>query len=347
MNRRHAFIQLILVRLREFCREPQAIFWVYGFPIILAVVLGMAFANAESPPPVVDVQGQDDQTDVRELVRVLKAHDFKVRVCPESECKQRLRTGETSLYLIPGTKGPTYVFDPTRAEGVLARRWVDDVLAREWLGEKAPPVSEIKTAEKGNRYIDFLLPGLMGLNIMGGGMWGVGFLIVDMRVKKLFKRFLATPMNRADFLWAILTARMVFIFPEMLTLLLVGWLGFGVPIYGSPLTLTLVILMGALAFDGIGLLIACRVEKLETVSGLMNLVMLPMWLASGTFFSARRFPDFLQPLIQALPLTPLNDALRAVMLEGAGVVDVGRQLAILGGWTVISFVLALRWFKWR
>jgi ABC-type multidrug transport system permease subunit len=347
MNRRHAFIQLVLVRLREFCREPQAIFWVYGFPIILAVSLGMAFTSAEPPPPVVDVQGRADETDVRELVRVLEAHKFKVSVHPEEACRQRLRTGETALYLVPGPKGPTYVYDPTRAEGVLARRWVDEVLVRARCGEHAPPVSEVTISERGNRYIDFLLPGLMGLNIMGGGMWGVGFLIVDMRVKKLFKRFLATPMNRADFLWAILTARMVFIFPEMLTLLLVGWLGFGVPIYGSPLTLALVIFVGALAFDGIGLLLACRVEKMETASGLMNLVMLPMWLASGTFFSAKRFPDFLQPLVQALPLTPLNDALRAVMLEGAGLFDVGRQLAILLGWTVITFALALRWFKWR
>jgi ABC-type multidrug transport system permease subunit len=347
MNRRHAFIQLVLVRLREFCREPHAIFWVYGFPLILAVSLGMAFSSSEQPPPVVDVQGQEDQTDVRDLLRVLKANNLKVQAHSEEECKKRLRTAETALYLVPGPKGPTYWFDPTRAEGVLARHWVDEVLVRESCGEHAPQVSEQKIPARGNRYIDFLLPGLMGLNIMGGGMWGVGFLIVDMRVKKLFKRFLATPMNRADFLWAILTARMVFIFPEMLTLLLVGWLGFGVPIYGDLLTLTVVILAGVLAFDGIGLLLACRVEKMETASGLMNLVMLPMWLASGTFFSAKRFPDFLQPLIQLLPLTPLNDALRAVMLEGAGLFDVSWQLAILVGWAVITFVLALRWFKWR
>jgi ABC-2 type transport system permease protein len=347
MNRRHAFTQLILSRLRQFFREPVAIFWVYGFPIILAVSLGVAFINAEAKPPDVDVQGEADQTDVRDLVRVLQANHFEVGVHPKEECEKRLRTSRTALYLIPGPTGPTYVYDRTRADGVLARQWVDSVLVRARCGASAPPVSEQVVSERGSRYIDFLIPGLMGLNIMGGGLWGVGFLIVDLRVKKLFKRFLATPMNRADFLWSILTARMVFIFPEILTLLLVGWLGFGVPIYCNPFTIALVILVGVLAFDGIGLLIACRVEKTETVSGLMNLVMLPMWLASGTFFSSKRFPEVVQPIVQALPLTQLNDALRAVMLEGAGVADVSRHLLILAGWALVTFVLALRWFRWR
>jgi ABC-type multidrug transport system permease subunit len=347
MNRRHAFVQLVLVRLREFTREPQAIFWVYGFPIILAVSLGMAFANAEPVPPVVDVQGREDETEVRELLKVLRAHDIKSSACTPEECKQRLRTGGSDLYLVPGPNGPKYVYDKTRDKGVQARYWVDSVLVRARAGNAVPKVDESFISEKGSRYIDFLLPGLMGLNIMGGGMWGVGFLIVDMRVKKLFKRFLATPMNRADFLLAILAARMVFIFPEMLTLLLVGWLGFGMPMNGDPLSLIVVILVGVLAFDGIGLLIACRVEKMETASGLMNLVMLPMWLLSGTFFSAKRFPEFMQPLIQALPLTQLNDALREVLLEGKGLLDVSRHLAVLAAWAVITFVLGLRFFKWR
>jgi ABC-type multidrug transport system permease subunit len=347
MNRRHAFTQLVLVRLREFLREPHAIFWVYGFPIILAVSLGMAFKNAEPVPPVVDVQGREDQTEVRELVKLLNEHNFKASAHSEAECKQRLRTGSSDMYIVPGTPELTYFYDKTRDKSFLAREWVDNVLVRERSGQAAPSFRDELVSEPGSRYIDFLLPGLMGLNIMGGGMWGVGFLIVDLRVKKLFKRFLATPMNRADFLLAILTARMVFIVPEMLTLLLVGWLGFGVPINGDPLTLAVVILVGVLAFDGIGLLLACRVEKMETASGLMNLVMLPMWLMSGTFFSAKRFPDVTQPLVQALPLTQLNDALRQVMLDGVGILDVSIHLIILAAWAVVTFVLALWFFKWR
>src|SRR5207249_3871436 len=143
-------------------------------------------------------------------------------------------------------------------------------------------------------------------------------------------------------LLSILTARMLFMLPEMLLLLLVGWLGFGVPIQGSLIALFIVILIGASAFSGIGLLVACRTSRTETVSGLMNLVMLPMWLLSGTFFSSKRFPDVIQPIIQALPLTQLNDALREIMLRGASLADVSGRLAILAAWAVCCFFLALK-----
>jgi ABC transporter DrrB family efflux protein len=223
-----------------------------------------------------------------------------------------------------------------------------DAVVQPWkTGRGDWPTQDMLAQEPGNRYIDFLLPGLMGLNMMGGGLWGVGFVLVDMRVRKLLKRLLATPMRREDFLLAILSARMVFLFPEMLFLVLVGRLGFGVPLRGNPLTLALVIVVGAAAFAGIGLLVACRADKTETVSGLMNLVMLPMWLLSGTFFSSKRFPEVVQPIVQALPLTQLNDALREVMLEGASVTEVGWRLAALAAWGVVTFVLALRWFRWQ
>jgi ABC-type multidrug transport system permease subunit len=187
----------------------------------------------------------------------------------------------------------------------------------------------------------------MGMNIMGGGLWGVGFVVVDLRIRKLLKRLLATPMNRGDFLLSILTARLCFLLPDMGILLLSGWLFFDVPIRGDPLTLLLVIVVGATAFSGIGLLIACRTEKMETVSGLMNLVMLPMWLMSGTFFRSSYFPEGMQPFVEALPLTQLNHALREVMLEGSGVLDISGRLAILLGYAVVTFYLALKWFRWR
>jgi ABC-type multidrug transport system permease subunit len=185
----------------------------------------------------------------------------------------------------------------------------------------------------------------MGLNLMGGGLWGVGFVLVDMRVRKLLKRLVATPMRRDDFLFTILTARMVFLLPEMVLLVLVGLIA-GVPLRCSVLTLLVVIIVGASAFSGLGLLIACRTAKTETVSGLMNLVMLPMWLLSGTFFSSKRFPEAAQPFIQALPLTQLNDALRETMLEGATLMDVAWRLGILTAWALVTFFLALRWFRW-
>ncbi len=197
------------------------------------------------------------------------------------------------------------------------------------------------------RYVDFLIPGLMGLNLMSGCLWGVGFVIVDLRVRKLLKRLVATPMRRSDFLLAIVSSRLLLLVPEMLLLALVGVVAFGMPMRGHAGTLALVVLAGGAAFAGLGLLAACRLERTETMTGVINLVMLPMWMLSGTFFSPDRFPAALRPVSRALPLTPVNDALRQVILEGAGLAQVARALAVLAGWAAACFLLAVAWFRWR
>jgi ABC-2 type transport system permease protein len=346
MNRWHAFQQMVLTRLREFYREPIALFWVYVFPTLLAVLLGVAFAGGEQPVPEVDVQGRPDQSDARDLAEYLRKKGLKVEVRPEEEASRRLNTGKVALVVAPTPKGTLYKYDPTRPDAVSALYQVESLLLRKD-NPKSPEPTLVKVDEPGNRYIDFLVPGLLGLNLMGGGMWGVGFVLVDMRVRKLLKRLVATPMNRGDFLMAILTARLVFLLPDMVLLLLVGILGFGVPVRGSFVVLGLVILVGSFCFAGIGMVTASRAEKAETVTGLMNLVMLPQWLLSGTFFSSERFPDAVQPFIQALPLTQLNNAFRDVMLEGKGLDEMGWRLLVLLAWGAASFFLALKWFRWR
>ena len=200
--------------------------------------------------------------------------------------------------------------------------------------------------EPGSRYIDFLVPGLLGMGLMGGGLWGVGFAIVDMRIRRLLKRYLATPMRRSHFLGSIMLSRLTFSFSQVVVLVVFAHFLFGVVNHGSYLTVAGLILLGAFEFSGIGLLVASRAETLETVSGLMNLVMLPLWIGSGIFFSIERFPQALQPVLFALPLTPLIDALRRVMLEGAGVASIGPQLLLIVAWGVVTSALALRWFRW-
>jgi ABC-type multidrug transport system permease subunit len=347
VNRWQPLRQLILARMREFFREPEVVFWVYGFPLLLAVVLGLAFSGGAPVPPTVDVQDTGDSTAVNAVLESLRAAKHKVEVFSPEECAARLRIGKSALTVVPGKDGITYIYDPNRQDCVLARQWVDAVLVRATARRGVPAAHDSIVTEPGSRYIDFLLPGLIGANLMGGGLFGLGFVIVDMRVRKLFKRLLATPMRRTDFLLALVLARFIFLIPEMTMLLLFGWLVFGVPIYGNPLAMIAVILAGVVAFDALGLLIACRTEKTETVSGLINLCMLPMYLLSGTFFSSKRFPDAAQPFIQALPLTQVNDGLREVMLEGAGLVDVAWRVGILLVWTVVCTALALRWFRWR
>ena len=342
--------QLIINRIREFYREPAVLFWVYGFPILLAVGLGIAFREQPSERVVVDVQRV-----VRsgEILSVLEVDErFVVSECDEVECARRLRTGKTAIVVVvSGDEKPAdivveYLFDPTRPESILARRIVDDAVQAANGRVDAVLATDVHFSGPGARYIDFLIPGIIGMNLMGGGLWGVGFVVVDMRIRKLLKRFIATPMKKSDFMIAIMVSRMLFLIPEIVIVLLFARWAFGVVVHGNLVALAAVITLGAVAFSGIGLLVASRAQKLETVSGLMNLVMLPMWLVSGIFFSYERFPEAAMPVIRALPLTPLNDALRAVMLDGAALGSLGVELVTLSAYAVVTFVLALRWFRW-
>jgi ABC-type multidrug transport system permease subunit len=358
----HSFLQLFICRLREFYREPHALFWVYGFPLILAVGLGFAFRDREPDRAAVDVVGTSDDDRATSLRNHLGDAGLSAEVHNEEEAKHRLRIGKTALYVVPVPEGFRYVYDRVRPEGVGARDRVNGAILLWKIDDERNKggnsgsglagndakwqTTDDYVTEPGNRYIDFLMPGLLGMNIMGGGLFGVGFVIVDMRIRKLLKRLVATPMRRGQFLGAMLAARLVMLFPEVTVLLTFATLVFGVPIRGNLLTLVLVILTGAFAFAGIGLLLAARAAKTETISGLINLIMMPGWLLSGTFFSARRFPDAMQPFIQALPLTQLNDALREVMLEGKSLTEVAWRIGILALYGSVTFVLALKWFRW-
>jgi ABC-2 type transport system permease protein len=344
--------QLMLARIREFYREPEALFWVYGFPILMIVALGIAFRNKSVERIVVDVQQETEGSrGVRFVCDALGKEDtFKIQTGDASLCRMRLKTGKTALVVVPPKSSGEpyeYLFDPAREESRLAQNTVDDVLQRASGREDPLRVQKETLQDPGGRYIDFLVPGLMGMSLMGGGLWGVGFVTVDMRIRKVLKRFLATPMRKTDFLLGILLSRLIFLVPEILVLLLFARLAFGVVIQGSLLAIVTLILLGALAFAGIGLLVASRARTLEAVSGLMNLVMLPMWVLSGIFFSSERFPDAMQPFIKALPLTTLIDALRGVTLEGTSIPALWPQITILVAWAVGSFVLALRWFRWN
>ena len=348
-------LELYKSRLREFVRQPARIFWVYGFPTVLAVGLGLAFKSKQVDEIHVDLIQTGRWTDVektftthnsntgRSLAPHIIAHTSSSEVA-----EKRLKTGKTALVIL--VDGPTkveYRFDPTRSEAVSARNAVDAVLQRA-AGRSDPVITtDTEVNEPGSRYIDFLIPGLIGMNTMGGGLFGVGFLIVNFRVGKLLKRFMATPMPRRDFLLAIMGARLTFLLPDIAVLLSLGYFAFQMPIRGSLLLMFLVDVLGALAFAGIGLLIAARANNTETVSGLVNLVMLPMWLLSGVFFPSDRFPAWMQPIIQALPLTQLINALRMIILEGAGVMEVWPAMLILSAWSVVTFIIALKIFKWN
>jgi ABC-type multidrug transport system permease subunit len=347
-DRYHPLGQLVLARLREFLREPAAIFWVYVFPLIMVLALGVAFRNRPAEQISVDVIKDDGSQSVLSILS--SDPRFRAEELDEQACRRRLRTGKTDLIVaVGGGEEPLYeyFFDPTKPGSLLARNAVDDSLQRAAGRTDIAESRDHEVSEPGGRYIDFLVPGLLGMGLMGGGLWGVGFAIVDMRIRKLLKCFLATPMKRSHFLAAVMISRLLFTVPEVLMLLVFSRLVFGVVNHGSYFAVTALIVLGAVEFSGIGLLVASRAQTLETVSGIMNLVMLPMWIGSGIFFSTDRFPEFVQPLIKALPLTPAIDALRGVMLEGATLTSIGLDVGIMSLWTVVTFALALRLFRWN
>jgi ABC-2 type transport system permease protein len=340
----HPLVQLTLTRMREFYREPEAIFWVFGFPIVLAFALGIAFRNrGPGELRVAVVRGAGDST----LAATLgAARGLAVTLLDSGEARLELRTGRVALAVTPGAP-VVYRYDSTRTESRLARLEVDQALQRSRGRVDPAPVRDERVTEPGSRYIDFLIPGLLGMNLMGSGLWGVGFSVVQARTKKLLKRFMATPMRRSHYLMSFILSRLVFLFLEIAALVGFGWVMFRVGVRGSVLALAGITILGALSFAGLGLLVASRARTIEAVSGLMNLVMLPMWILSGTFFSYARFPDAMQPLVRALPLTALNDALRAVMIDGAALRQLGLPLLIVLGWGLVSFAVALRIFRWR
>ncbi len=340
----HPLLELTLARLREFVREPEAVFWVIVFPIVMAFALGIAF-RAKTDDPV--FAGVIEGPGSAEIVAALNAAPgVKAQPVPFDQSDLLLRDGKVQVVVLPGSP-PTYRFDPTRPESRLARLVVDSALQQAAGRADRFTAGEQKLQVIGARYIDWLIPGLLGMNIMGTGLWGVGYGIVWARTKKLLKRLAATPMSRAHFLVAQILARMVFLVVEVSALLIFARLVFSVPVRGSIVTLGSVALVGAFAFGGVGLLVASRARTIEAVSGWMNFVMLPMWVLSGVFFSSAHFPESTQPFIHALPLTALIDAFRAVMLDGASLPAVGHELLILAAWTGVCFTIALRVFRWK
>ncbi len=355
--------ELTRVRILGMLREPEAVFWVFIFPLVLAGVLGFAFRSGKVEPSRVAIvapadevatggAGEDGQDGAAaQLIAALEAQDDVVveRYDSRADALAKLRTAAVDAVLEPGDTPdapPTLRLDPVRAEAETARLRTMAALARA-SGAVEPPLELEHATEKGSRYVDFLFPGLIGMNLMGTGIWGIGFAIADVRRRKFLKRLLVTPMRRSSFLLSFMLSRMVFLVAELAVLTTFGAWILGVPFRGDVVSFIIVSLLGAIVFAGLGILIASRVRTIEGVSGLMNFVMLPMWLASGVFFSYERFPEVTHAALRLLPLTALNDALRAVMLDGESIFTHGFELAVMAAWGIVSFAIALKIFRWE
>jgi len=332
----------------ELKREPEVVFWVFVFPLLLATGLGIAFRNKPADASSVAIVSGVGAQQAEALLQSSPRHSsFKIELQNADVARKGFRLGKYDLVIEPdGVGGLRYRYDPARPESELARAEVNDALQAAAGRKDVVATALVTSSDPGSRYIDFLIPGLLGMNLMNSGMWGIGFALVDMRQRKLLKRFVGTPMRRGDFLLALLSSRLVLMMIEIALLLTLGVIVFHMRVLGSIFAILLLGSIGAMCFGGVGLLTASRAQKIESVSGLMNLVMMPMWIFSGVFFSYERFPAVIQPLIKVLPLTALNDALRASILEGTPLIHQWPRLLVMGIWGGISFALALKWFRW-
>ena len=342
------YLALLTARMKELWREPEVIFWVFVFPILLALGLGIAFRNKPAEMTPIAVVNNSHAQEVMQLLQKAQAGNaIHAELLDDKTAFNRFRLGQVALVVTAEDDGLQYRYDPARPESVLAQSQVNDILQNA-AGRVEPLKTRVtQSSEPGARYIDFLIPGLLGMNLMNSGMWGIGFAVVDMRQRKLLKRFVASPMRRTDFLLALGSSRLVLMIIEVVLLLGFGVLAFHMKVEGSVLAILLVAALGAVSFGGVGLLTASRAQKIESVSGLINVVMMPMWIFSGVFFSYERFPAIIQPVIKALPLTALNDALRAIILEGATLSSQWVPLMVMALWGGLSFLIALKWFRWN
>ena len=344
--RRHPLVELTKTRLREFLREPAALFWVFGFPLLMAIGLGVAFRNR--PPDVPRIAIVTGASEAPEGARALMASKrLRVEAFAAEDARHALAAGKIDLVVEWKSESPVFRFDPTYERGPVARLVATDVLQAA-AGRRDPlTIAEVSSIEPGSRYIDFLLPGLIGLNLMGSSMWGVGYNFVLARKRRLLRRYAVTPMRRSHFLLSYFFSRILFLGLELAVLLGFGALVFGTVVRGSYATIGLTAFVGAAAFAAVSLVIGARVENTDVANGWINFVQLPMWVLSGAFFSYERFPEWLHAPIRLLPLTAVVDALRAVSNAGASLLDVAPQILVLSAWCAVGFVVALKTFRWQ
>lgn len=336
--------ELTKTRLREFFRQRGMVFWVFGFPLVMAIGLGLAFRSRPPQKPRVVVVAEADTPLARAL---LEDERLRAARLPAAQAMRQLARARYDLLVDLAGDSPVYRFDPQLPAARLARALTDASLQRAAGREDALlPRDELSSAP-GSRYVDFLIPGLIGMNLMGSSLWGIGYSLVVARKRKLLRRYAVTAMRRSHFLLSYVLARGIFLVLELSVLVAFGALAFGTRVQGGGLAFIAACLLGAAAFAGLGLVVGRRGDNTEVAQGWMNFLQLPMWVLSGTFFSNDTFPDWLQPLIRALPLTALVDALRLIYNEGAGFSGVAGELSVLAGWTVVSFGVAVRSFRWQ
>jgi ABC-type multidrug transport system permease subunit len=362
MNR--ALRNLVSLQFKEFFREPEIIFWAFVLPIVLAWLLGVAIGSSngltrtvgvvesgEAPREFWDtwIAGARDALDAAADATAAGGRgggeEISFRVLPRDEAILSLKQGKISLFVERGSGGGSvrYSFDARKGEARMTHLLVESALG----GGAAATGNAVAALEvQGTRYIDYLVPGLLAMDIMSSVLWGIGWVLIEIRIKKLLRRMAATPMHKSMFLFSHFTARLIVNAIEFLALFLFARWYFGVKVQGSVPALVAVFIAGSMAFTGIAIFVSSRTANPRAGNGLINAVTFPMMLLSGIFFSYNHFPEWSIRFVKLLPLTMLADAMRSIFNEGAGFAEVGVPALILAAVGVVFFAAGMKIYKW-
>lgn len=362
-------IQLIIVRYKEFIREPGIVFWSIIFPILMAWVLGIAFSRPNDLIQQVGLIENKDSVNAR-LRTFLEDADtvysdqdpdgyhyeknirndklgrtvYKFLPADRDEGFLMLKRGRINILVREYPDSLQYYFDPRNPQARMMYVLLAATLDNENLAYETAGIRPL--TQQGNRYIDFLVPGLLAMGVMNSLLWGISYALIEMRSKKLLRRMIATPMKKTHFLVSHFAARLSLTVIEAMILYLFAVIYFKIRIQGSIVALAMVFLAGNIAFSGIAVLISARTANSRIGTGLINVISLPMMVLSGIFFSYHNFPDAVIPVIRKMPLTMMADSIRGVFIEGFGIAQVGVNSLILTVIGLTCFAIGLRFYKW-
>ena len=339
--------QLVTAEFKEFYRNPGILFWALGFPLIIATILGFAFTRKQEVNRNIGVIVTGSNTSIIQTLQS-KVPDnesyTKFTFIPYTleEAKLAMKRGKINLYIEKKSKEYRYYFDSNNNESHLTYLLLDRMLS----GASTSRVNVIQLQSKGDRYIDFLIPGLLSLGIMNSCLWGTAWTLMDMRSKKLLRRLISTPLPKPIFLFSHFLSRSVLSGIEYLLLMTFAYFAFNVEIQGSALGLLILFLSGTFAFSGIAIFASSRASNSQIANGVINAISFPMMMMSGIFFSYHNFPDWATSIIRFFPLTLLADSVRAIFIEGAGLNLVVGPSLILVAVGFLFFGIGLKIYKW-
>lgn len=330
------FKSVLQARNREFVRDRSALSWNILFPVF--IVLGFAFAFTDEQVDRYKVGVIDQQGDVALAFLSSRYVQFiQVRLHDRQSSIQKVQRHQLDLLL--DTSGQQYWVNDSSPSGYMLEKML---LASG--GEKY-----IKQAitDQQIRYVDWLVPGVLGMNMMFSSLFGVGYVVVRYRKNGVLKRLYATPLSPMEFLSAQIVSRLWLIVLITVVVYIVCDLMIDFAMYGSYLNLLLVFSLGAFAMISMGLIVAARVKSEEMAGGLLNLMSWPMMFLSGVWFSLEGLHPWIQKLALIFPLTHITEAARVIMIDGAGLAVIWPNLLALALMSIIFLLLGVRLFRWE